>query len=72
MRDAGDYYEYVAVCVDDLMIASKDPKEIIDALQSAPNNFKLKGTSPIQFHLGCDFFREEDGTLCMGPRKYIE
>ena len=72
MRDQGDHYEYIAVYVDDLMIASKDPKGIIDALTSKPNNFKLKGTGPVTFHLGCDFFRDSQGTLCFGPRKYIE
>ena len=72
MRDAGDHYEYVAVYVDDLLIASKNPQEIIDALTGDPNNFKLKGTGPIKFHLGCDFFRDQDGILCMGPQKYIE
>jgi hypothetical protein len=34
-------------------------------------NFKLKGSREISFHLGCDFFRDEDGTLCMKPEKYI-
>ena len=34
--------------------------------------YKLKGTGNIVFHLGCDFFREDDGTLCMAPQKYIE
>jgi len=24
------------------------------------------------FHLGCDFFRDEDGTLCQSPKKYID
>ena len=72
MRDCGDHYEYMAVYVDDLMIASRNPQAIIDALTSSPNNFKLKGTGEIKFHLGCDFFRDEDGTLCFGPRKYIE
>jgi hypothetical protein len=36
------------------------------------HKFKLKGTGPISFHLGCDFFREEDNTLCMAPQKYID
>ena len=72
MRDAGDHYEYIAVYADDLLIASKNPKAIIDALVGKPYNFKLKGTGPIEFHLGCNFFRDEDGTLCMGPHKYIE
>ena len=72
MRDAGDHYEYIAVYVDDLMIASKDPNAIINDLMAKPHSFKLKGTGPVTFHLGCDYFRDEDGTLCVGPRKYIE
>ena len=72
MRDAGTHYECVAVYVDDLMIASHDPKSIIKALSGKPNNFKLKGTGPVTYHLGNDFFRDTDGTLCFGPKKYIE
>ena len=72
MRDMGDHYEYIASYVDDLAIASKNPQAIIDALEGAPHNFKLKGTGPMTFHLGCDYFRDADGTLCAGPRTYIE
>ena len=32
--------------------------------------FKLKGTGPIEFHLGCDFFCDEEGALCFAPRKH--
>ena len=72
MRDMGDHYEYLVAYVDDLAIASKNPQAIIDDLEGAPNNFKLKGTGTMEFHLGCDFFRDQSGTLCVGPRKYIE
>ena len=72
MRDRGDHYEYVAVCVDDILIASKNPQAIADTLTSPPINFKLKGTGPVTFHLGCDFTRDEDGTPCVGPRRYID
>jgi hypothetical protein len=72
MRDAGDHYEYIACYVDDLMIASKKPNLIIDALEAPPNKFTLKGTGPVKFHLGCDYIRDEDGTLCVGPKTYIE
>jgi hypothetical protein len=72
MRDMGDHYEYIACYVDDLAIASKNPQAIIDALEGAPNNFKLKGTGPMTFHLGCDYFRDKDGTLCAGPRTYVD
>jgi hypothetical protein len=34
--------------------------------------FKLKGTGLIEFHLGCDFFRDEEGVSCFAPRKYID
>ena len=36
------------------------------------HKFKIKGIGPIKYHLGCDLFREEDGTLCFLPRKHIE
>ena len=71
MRDMGDHYEYIAAYVDDLAIVSRDPSSITDSLVNV-FNFKLKGTGPIEFHLGCDFFRDEDGVLCYAPRKYIE
>jgi hypothetical protein len=71
MRDKCNHYEYIADYVDNLAIGSKAPKEITDELKNT-YKFKLKGTGPIKFHLGCDFYRDEDGTLCFGPKKYIE
>ncbi len=71
MRARGDHYEYIAVYVDDVIIASKDPKGICESL-SVEHKLKLKGTGPISFHLGCDFYRDDDGTLCMAPKAYIE
>jgi hypothetical protein len=71
MRRIDDLYEYVAVYVDDLAIASKEPASIIKKL-TEDYKFKLKGTGPIEYHLGCDFFRDEEGVLCFAPRKYID
>ena len=71
MRRKGDIYEYIAVYVDDLAIAMVDPKEFTDTLINK-YKFKLKGTGPISFHLGMEFTRDEDGTMCIVPRKYIE
>ena len=34
--------------------------------------FKLKGTGPITFHLGCDFAHDEDGVPCIKPKKFIK
>ena len=71
MRDKGDHYEYIAVYVDDLLIASKNPSDIIKDLEQK-YQFKLKGTGTISFHLGCDFARDQHGHLYYYPKKYIE
>jgi hypothetical protein len=57
-------YEYIAVYVDDLAIAMKNPKEFLDILENKLK-FKLKCTGPITFHLGIDFTRDNDNTLCI-------
>jgi len=71
MRDKGDHYKCIAVCVDDLMFASKDPETIVKTLVEK-YQFKLKGTGPTEFHLGCDFFCDKQGVLCYVPKKYFE
>ncbi len=71
IRDAGDVYEYVATWVDDLLVAMKNPKEFMDALQAEPYKYKLKGVEEPKYHLGGDFFRDSDGTLCYGAQTYI-
>ena len=71
IRDKGGHYEYIARYVDDLAIVSKDPQSIISLL-TEKHGLKLKGTGPIGYHLGCDFFRDKDNILCMCPRRYIE
>jgi len=66
-------YEYIAVYVDNLLAlgSMKDPQTFLTTLE-AKHKFKLKGSGPINFHLGCDFERDKDGTLCMVPKQYIE
>ena len=49
----------------------KNVQEFVDVLINK-YKFKLKGTGPLEFHLGCDFYRDEHGVLCMSPRKYID
>ena len=71
MRRNEDVYEYVAVYVDDLLIAAKNPKEITDTLMNK-YKYKLKGVGKLVYHLGMDFGRDPDGTLHFGPKKYIE
>ena len=55
MREGKGAYEYVAVYVDDLALAMKDPQALVTTLQKR-FNFKFKGTGPISFHLGMDFY----------------
>ena len=71
LRDNEDHYEYIDVCADDLLIVSKDPNNIVNILKTK-YEFKLKGTGPISYHLGCNFDRDKNGILCFAPRKYIE
>ena len=33
--------------------------------------YKLKGVGLLSYHLGCDFFRDNDQVLCFGPKRYI-
>jgi hypothetical protein len=71
MRMHENIYEYIAVYVDDLLIATKKPQDIVQMLQDV-HAFKLKGTGPLSYHLGCDYYRDENGVLTYGPKKYIE
>ena len=71
MRQVGDVYEYIAIYVDDLAICSKDPHAIVDCLAN-DFKYKLKGTGPLSYHLGCDYFRDDNGVLCSAPWKYID
>jgi hypothetical protein len=57
--------------MDDLAIAMVDPQGFVKVLMET-YKFKLKGTGPISFHLGMDFYHDEDGTLCIVPQKYIK
>ena len=66
-----EQYEYIAVYVDNIAFALHDPQSFIDTLKSK-YNFKIKEAGPLEFHLRADFFRDEDGVLCMAPQKYIE
>ena len=34
--------------------------------------FKIKEAGPLEFHLGADFFRDDEGILCMAPQKYTD
>ena len=50
MKRVDDHYEYIAVYVDDLCLALKNPKELTDLLTET-YKFKLKGVGPLNYHL---------------------
>jgi hypothetical protein len=70
MRLNGDLYEYVTMYVDDLCLGMLDPKSFTDTLQKY--NFKLKGTSPIDFHLGQSFSQNDDGEMEISAKRYVD
>lgn len=55
MRHKKNLYEYIGVYVDNLIIEAIDTKYITDTL-IIKYKFKLKGTGPIKYYLGCEFF----------------
>ena len=65
------HYECIFVYVDDLMISSKLPQTVLSALINK-YYFKLKGTGPSSYHLGCDFTRDGNDYLCLAFRDQIE
>ena len=71
MRKSDDIYEHIAVYVDDLALVLKDPKFFVETM-SKKFHFKFKGTGPITFHLRMDFSRDDDGTLGITPKKYVD
>ena len=66
----GTCYEYIAVYVDDLAIAAKDPQPFCNELKNK-YNLKLKGVGPLEYHLGCTYKKDPDGTLAADPRRYV-
>ena len=64
----GTCYEYIAVYVDDLAIAAKDPQAFCNELKKK-YNLKLKRVGPLEYHLGCTYKKGPDGTLAADPRR---
>ena len=66
----GTCYEYIAVYVDDLAIAAKDPQAFCNELKKR-YNLKLKGVGSLEYHFGCTYKKDPDGTLAADPRRYV-
>ena len=61
-RERNSLYKYTVLCIDNISISPKHIKYIIDTMVHK-YKFKIKGTGPIKYHVGYDFFRDEDDTL---------
>ena len=54
LREKNDKYKYIAIYVDDLLIASEEPQKIVQDLKEQ-FKLKIKGDRPLQYYLGCDY-----------------
>ena len=63
-------YEYVAIHVDELLIACDYASDFIHTLKRN-HDLKFKGDGHLKYHLGCDYHMDPDGTLVAQPKKYI-
>ena len=62
LRERKDKYEYIAICVDDLLIASEEPQKIIQDLKEK-FKLKIKDDGPLEYHHGYDYKLDNDDTL---------
>jgi hypothetical protein len=71
LREHNGHYEYVCIYVDDLAVMAEDPAAIYEMLRTV-GKYKLVEEDGIKYHIGGDFFRDPDGTLCYGAKTYIK
>ena len=57
VKDMGSHYEYIATYIDDLLIASKDPRPIIKELE---RTYTLKGVGDPVYYLGGDIINTSE------------
>ena len=70
LREMKNKYEYIAIYVDDLLIASEKLQQIIQDFKEKLK-LKINGDGQLEYHLGCDYKLDKDGTLVAQPTKYI-
>jgi hypothetical protein len=51
---------------------TSEPLNVIAADDTVTCVIYARDNGPISFHLGTDFTRDEDNTLCISPTKYID
>ena len=57
MKQNGDHFEYIATYVDDLLVFSKDPMNIIKEIKT---DYDLKGVGKPEYYLGGNFYIAKD------------
>ena len=68
----GDSLVIVAVCVDDILIATSSLTDIDRIKESLKNIFDMKDLGPIHYCLGIEFKQHvENGVITMSQKKYI-
>ena len=63
-------YEYMAIYVDDLLITCEDPPGFMNTLKDK-HKLRIKRDGPLEYHLGCDYQLDPDGSLVSLRKKYI-
>ena len=72
MRVQGDHNKYLVVYVDDIIYCGKEPESFFDTLQGEEFGYTMKDVEPVKFHLGADFYQDDDGTHCYGSTTYAK
>ena len=70
LREMKTKYEYIAMYVDELLMAPDKPQQIIKDLKRK-FKLKVKGDGPLEHHLSCVYKLDKDNTLVAQPMKYI-
>mmetsp|Transcript_6502 Transcript_6502/g.18301 ORF Transcript_6502/g.18301 Transcript_6502/m.18301 type:complete len:636 (-) Transcript_6502:85-1992(-) len=63
-----DLYEYIGTHTDDLLVVSMKPDEIMSELQ---REYTISGIGEPDFHLGCDYERDDQGNWYIGSKTYV-
>jgi len=72
MRKQKDHYEYIAVFVDDLLVFSKKPGEILATLKKR-TGYELKNVGPPEYYNGADMqYDKQSGFWEMSAKTYIK
>jgi hypothetical protein len=69
IRRKRDHYEYMSTLVDDILIYSKEPEEIIKILETL---YDLKGIGLPDYYSGADWSCDKDGDICLSAKTYVK